>query len=285
MARSNTSRLLITAVSNCRGLRWKAPIPRRAAQNAWRPVHQSWQLYSLWRAQLPGAQSTGCRQGQGRNRRSFISKGLFLHLAIENANREDYITEKLGRALLYGVVPVVFDAPQSLAGGPTVESGAPRFLDTPRRCRLAPTLILPTIRMQEALAAHLKHVTQQCDRVQCVLLAAPRREKASRSSSSARPQHVDLDKSGRRSEDDTPQPERAPRVPARDRGATAATRGGGEGHADAAARARYGLPAAKPAPSILFEGRRYASPAVLATAYGRSRSRKATKGNRYGSVK
>lgn len=40
----------------------------------------------------------------------------FFYLAFENAVCEDWITEKLWRALVNGAVPIVFDPPQSLAG-------------------------------------------------------------------------------------------------------------------------------------------------------------------------
>jgi len=46
-----------------------------------------------------------------------VRSSLFV-LAVENANCESYITEKLRRAIEAGVVPIVFDAPQSLGGGP-----------------------------------------------------------------------------------------------------------------------------------------------------------------------
>ena len=46
----------------------------------------------------------------------FAGRSLF-YLALENSVCEDYITEKLWRAVSAGAVPVVFDAPQRLFGG------------------------------------------------------------------------------------------------------------------------------------------------------------------------
>lgn len=48
--------------------------------------------------------------------RDSVRSGFF-YLSLENAVCEDWVTEKLERALKNGVVPIVFDAPQSMAGG------------------------------------------------------------------------------------------------------------------------------------------------------------------------
>ena len=83
---------------------------------------------------------------------AFISRGLF-YLAIENANCEDYVTEKLGRAMVAGVVPVVFSAPQRLAGG-SVDGGS-----VPDYGRFMPPhtyINIADFATPVALAAHLR---------------------------------------------------------------------------------------------------------------------------------
>ena len=108
-ARKPRRRLLATAVSNCNDYAGRAQYlgALRAALgeefvNIGRCHHS---LSAEDKAELE-------RAGADK----FIARGYF-YLALENANCDGYVTEKLGRAMLAGVVPVVFDAPQSLAGG------------------------------------------------------------------------------------------------------------------------------------------------------------------------
>ena len=51
--------------------------------------------------------------------------GSYFYLALENANCADYITEKLGRAVVAGVVPVVFD-PRADYAQPAANDAPPR---------------------------------------------------------------------------------------------------------------------------------------------------------------
>ena len=190
----NTSRLLITAVSNCAdyaGRRQYLAALRRTLGD---------QFINLGSCIPSGGPSRPVLNRQvvdkdkGRNERAFISKGFF-YLAIENANCEDYITEKLGRALLYGVVPVVFDAPQSLAGGPTVESGAPLIPGYSKALPPGSYINIADYPDAEALAAHLKHVASNATAYNAYLW--PHRGARSLEELKQRwPQHVDLDKSG-----------------------------------------------------------------------------------------
>ena len=111
-AQRQKSRLLVTAVSNCQDYMGRKPFLEGLR------AEMGDQFINLGRCVPSGRDK---RQAIGRNmedkEREFISKGFF-YLALENANCEDYVTEKLDRALLSGAVPVVFDAPQNLAGGP-----------------------------------------------------------------------------------------------------------------------------------------------------------------------
>ena len=112
-ARKNASRLLVTAVSNCHDYAGRTAY-LRALRDALgeRFINLGSCVPSGPRMSRDGSNERAVISAE----RTFISRGFF-YLALENANCEDYITEKLGRALLSGVVPVVFDAPQSLAGG------------------------------------------------------------------------------------------------------------------------------------------------------------------------
>ena len=92
-----------------------------------------------------------------RSERALIGKSFF-YLALENANCEDYITEKLGRAALYGAVPVVFDAPQSLAGGPPPSEGAPPIPGYHKVLPPGSYINVASFESVAALAAHLRHV-------------------------------------------------------------------------------------------------------------------------------
>ena len=110
-ARKNASRLLVTAVSNCQDYAGR-PAYMRALRAA-----LGERFVNLGSCVPSGPRLSRDVPNVLSAERAFISRGYF-YLALENANCEDYVTEKLGRALLAGVVPVVFDAPQSPVGGP-----------------------------------------------------------------------------------------------------------------------------------------------------------------------
>lgn len=100
------SRVLVTAVSNCEDYAGRATflLALREAMGGtfvnFGKCHPS---------QARESEREISRSGVGR----FIARGYF-YLALENSNCDDYVTEKLGRALVSGVVPVVHDAPSAI---------------------------------------------------------------------------------------------------------------------------------------------------------------------------
>ena len=127
-------RLLTTAVSGCEDFVGRAEYVRAAAGDG-RRVCPRWQVQRQRAVAEQQAEIQSKKRG-GFDR--FVARGYF-YLALENANCEVH-TEKLGRALVAGVVPVVFDA-RLLSGGPRRPDYSTLLL--PGRTSTSPTLRRP----------------------------------------------------------------------------------------------------------------------------------------------
>ena len=106
-------RLLTTAVSNCEDFVGRAEYVRALQRE------MGGEFINVGRCS--GSELSAEQQAEIQSKKRggfdrFVARGYF-YLALENANCEGYITEKLGRALVAGVVPVVFDA-RLPSGGP-----------------------------------------------------------------------------------------------------------------------------------------------------------------------
>ena len=129
-------RLLTTAVSNCEDFVGRAEYVRALQRE------MGGEFINVGRCS--GSELSAEQQAEIQSKKRggfdrFVARGYF-YLALENANREGYITEKLGRALVAGVVPVVFDArlPSGGRGGPTTP-----LCSLPGRTSTSPTLRRP----------------------------------------------------------------------------------------------------------------------------------------------
>ena len=148
--RKAQSRVLTTAVSNCDDFAGRSHYVKALRSVLGSSFVNIGRCHPSERAE---SQAELARDGI----KSFIARGFF-YLALENANCDDYVTEKLGRALVSGVVPVVFDPPQSVVGTMAGTAAADDGVRVPGYARFLPphTYVnvadFPSI---QALAAHL----------------------------------------------------------------------------------------------------------------------------------
>ena len=138
-------RLLTTAVSNCEDFVGRAEYVRALQRE------MGGEFLNVGRCS--GSELSAEQQAEIQSKKRggfdrFVARGYF-YLALENANCEGYITEKLGRALVAGVVPVVFDA--------RLPSGGPRRPDYS-------TLLPPGsyVNVADCVARRAAHLSRGC---------------------------------------------------------------------------------------------------------------------------
>ena len=139
-------RLLTTAVSNCEDFVGRAEYVRALQRE------MGGEFLNVGRCS--GSKVSAEQQAEIQSKKRggfdrFVARGYF-YLALENANCEGYITEKLGRALVAGVVPVVFDA--------RLPSGGPRRPDYSTLLPPGSYVNVADFASPAALASHLRAV-------------------------------------------------------------------------------------------------------------------------------
>ena len=139
-------RLLTTAVSNCEDFVGRAEYVRALQRE------MGGEFINVGRCS--GSELSAEQQAEIQSKKRggfdrFVARGYF-YLALENANCEGYITEKLGRALVAGVVPVVFDA--------RLPSGGPRRPDYSTLLPPGSYVNVADFASPAALASHLRAV-------------------------------------------------------------------------------------------------------------------------------
>lgn len=109
-SRRNRSHLIVTAVSNCDDFAGRAPMLSYLRQRL------NSRFVNFGNCENTASLPRERNHKEERLMAKFAGSSFF-YLALENSVCEDYITEKLWRAVRAGAVPVVFDAPQRLFGG------------------------------------------------------------------------------------------------------------------------------------------------------------------------